>query len=59
MPRSISSWATRIGPWQGVGQGMIEDRCLDLRGHPIGVRPLGTEQAVEQPVGAVGLKIVS
>jgi hypothetical protein len=41
----------------GVGQGMIEDRRLDLGRHPIGVRSPGPGQLVEQPVGAVGLKV--
>ena len=41
----------------GVGQGMIEDRRLDLGGHSVGMRPLGAGQAVEQPIGAVGLKV--
>ena len=41
----------------GVGEGMIEDRRLDLGSHPVGVRPLGTGQAVEQPLGAIGLKV--
>jgi hypothetical protein len=41
----------------GVGQGMIEDRRLDLGGHSVGMRPLGAGRAVEQPIGAVGLKV--
>ena len=41
----------------GVGEGMIEDRRLDLCRHPVGVRPLDAGQTVEQPIGPVGLKV--
>jgi hypothetical protein len=40
-----------------VRQGMIEDRRLDLGRHSVGVRPSGAGQEVEQPIGAVGLKV--
>ena len=41
----------------GVGEGMIEDRRLDLGRHSVGVRSPSTGQAVEQSIGAVGLKV--
>jgi hypothetical protein len=44
-------------PHQGVGQSMIESRRRDLGGHLVWLRPLGTRQAVEQPMGAIGLKV--
>ena len=41
----------------GVGEGMIEDRRLDLGRHSVRVRSPSTGQAVEQSIGAVGLKV--
>jgi hypothetical protein len=41
----------------GVGHGIIEDRRLDLRRHPVGMRSLGAGQPVEQALGAIGLKV--
>jgi hypothetical protein len=41
----------------GMGQRMIEDRLLDLGADPVRVRGAGADQAVEQPVGAIGLEV--
>jgi len=47
------------GAVAGMGQAVLEDRLLDLGGHPVGVGRAGARHAVEQPVGAVGLEVAA
>ncbi len=44
-------------PVGGVIERVGEDRLLDLLRHPVGVRPPGARQPVDQPLGAVGLVV--
>jgi len=41
----------------GVGERMVEDRRLDLGRHPVGVRPAGAGQPIDQPLGPLGLEV--
>jgi len=43
----------------GMGERVIEDGRLDLRGDAIGMRALGTGQPIDQAVGAVGLEVAA
>ena len=43
----------------GMHQGVVEHGLLDLGRHPVGVRSLGAGQAVDQPLGAIGLEVAS
>ena len=44
-------------PVAGMGERVVEHRLLDLGGHPVGVRPLGAGQPVDQPIGPIGLEV--
>jgi hypothetical protein len=41
----------------GMVEGMGQHRLLDLGGHAVGMRPLGTRQPVDEPFGSIGLEI--
>jgi hypothetical protein len=41
----------------GMGERVVEDRLLDRAAHPVGMRRAGAGDPVEQPVGAIGLKV--
>ncbi len=41
----------------GMGERVVEHRRLDLGRHPVGVRAARAGQAVDQPVGAIGLEV--
>jgi hypothetical protein len=43
----------------GMGQAVIEDRLLDVLGHPVGMRRAGAGDLVEQPLGAIGLEVAA
>lgn len=43
----------------GMGEGVIEDRGLDLGRDPVRVRTLGAGQPVDQPLGAIGLEVAA
>src|SRR6266404_3800600 len=59
MPASASSLATRRAPRGRDGQAVIEDRLLDLLGHPVGMRWPRAGDLVEQAFGAVGLEVAA
>jgi hypothetical protein len=42
-----------------MGKRVIEDGLLDLGRDPVGVRPLGAGQAINEPVSTVGLVIAA
>jgi hypothetical protein len=38
---------------------MVEHGLLDLGRHPVRVRPLAARQAIDQPLGCVGLEVAA
>ena len=41
----------------GWGQGMVEDRFLDLLGRPVGMESPGADDLVEHIINAIGLEV--
>ena len=39
-------------------EAVIQDRLLDFGRHPVGMRPPGAGQAIDQPLGAIGLIVI-